>query len=316
MATVLCLGEALIDFVAEEVGVPLRDCPGFTRAAGGAPANVAVGLSRLGLPSAFIGKVGDEPFGMFLAHTLAECGVDTRGMRFDPDHRTGLAFVSLFSGGERQFVFYRHPSADMHLRPEEVDISLLDQAGAFHFGSVSLIAEPSRSATLWAAGEARRRGKFVSYDPNLRMHLWASPEDARREALAAVPLADLVKVSAEEVAFLCPEGSGASFLAMGPRLVCVTRGADGCICLTADDRVVSPGFAVEAVDTTGAGDGFVAGFLSSLMAGEWATSREDLEHACRFANAVGALTCTQKGAIPALPTRAAVERFLSSVDAD
>jgi fructokinase len=315
VASIVCLGEALIDFVADVPGVTLEECPGFRKAAGGAPANVAVGLARLGVSAAFAGKVGDDPFGRFLEHTLAGAGVDTSPMRFDREARTGLAFVSLTAGGERDFVFFRHPSADMRLCADELPPDLFEQARGFHFGSITLIVEPSRGATLAAAERARAHGCLVSYDPNLRLPLWPSPEAAREQALAAMPLADLVKVSAEEVEFFVggPSAQGArALLAMGPRLVCVTYGADGCEAFWRGGSLAAPGFRVAAVDTTGAGDGWTAGLLARLAegAGDLPAGGPGLEAALRFANAVGALTCTAKGAIPALPERAAVESFL------
>src|SRR5688500_8033583 len=187
--TVVCLGEALIDFVADVSGVTLEECPGFRKAAGGAPANVAAGLGRLGASARFVGKVGDDPFGRFLRDTLAAEGVDTRPVRFEPTARTGLAFVSLTREGERDFMFYRNPSADMLLRPEEIPADLCADARLFHFGSITLIAEPSRSATLHAAGQARAAGCAISFDPNLRPPLWDDLERARAEILAALPLA-------------------------------------------------------------------------------------------------------------------------------
>lgn len=320
MAHIVCLGEALIDFVADVHGVSIQDCPGFRKAAGGAPANVAAGVARLGGSAAFVGKVGDDPFGRYLERTLAACGVDTRPMRFDPDARTGLAFVSLMEDGERDFVFYRHPSADMRLRPDELPSDLFDGARIFHFGSITLISEPSRSATLSALRRARSAGCRISFDPNLRPPLWPSLDQAREQILATIPLVDLVKVSEEEAAFLvgaCPETGGATgaarrILEMGPSLVCVTEGAGGSSFTYGGEVGVAPGFPVQAVDTTGAGDGFVAGLLLRLaeLPQGWWLDTSDIHRALIFANAVGALTCTQKGAIPALPDLPAVERLL------
>lgn len=315
MASVICLGEALIDFVADVHGVSLEDCPGFRKAAGGAPANVAVSVTRLGQTAAFVGKVGDDPFGHFLERTLSENGVDTSPMRFDPDFRTGLAFVSLLESGERDFVFYRHPSADMRLLPEEVPPELFRGALVFHFGSISLISEPCHSATLAAAHAARRAGCIVSYDPNLRLSLWPSPEAARAEMLAAMPLADVVKISEEEARFLTGEAAAATarqVLDSGPRIVCVTQGAGGSEMFYAGGSTRAPSFQVRAVDTTGAGDGFVGALLVWLVErGSLDGLREaELAEAARFANAVGALTCTRKGAIPSLPTRAEVANLM------
>lgn len=319
MPAIVCLGEALIDFVADTAGVTLAECPGFRKAAGGAVANVAVGLARLGAPVAFLGKVGEDPFGRFLEQTLAGAGVDTRFMAFDTEARTGLAFVSLTASGERDFVFFRNPSADMRHRPEEVPDAALEGCRLYHFGSITLIQEPSRAATLETLARARGRGALVSFDPNLRPPLWPSLEDARREMLAALPRTDVLKVSDEEAAFLTGEADPARaaerLLAAGPCLVAVTRGAAGALLATRGLVVEEPGLPVATVDTTGAGDGFVAALLAELLAagGSLPGTEPELRRLARLANAVGALTCTRKGAIPALPTRSQVEAFLNGL---
>jgi fructokinase len=316
MPTAICLGEALIDFIADVTGVTLVDCPGFRKAPGGAPANVAVGLVRLGVDAAFLGKVGDDPFGHFLEQTFAGAGVDTRYMRFDPDHRTGLAFVSLKADGDRDFVFFRNPSADMLYAPAEIPDEALVGCRVYHFGSISLIQDPSRAATLDALHRAREQGALISYDPNLRAPLWPDLDSARREILAALPLADVVKVSEEEAEFLFGPGSPESYaerlLQAGPQLAVLTRGPLGAYLATRSGATARVnGLAVEIVDTTGAGDGFVAGLLSGLLeAGTTDPDVETLAGLARFSNAVGALTCRRKGAIPALPTRAEVDEFL------
>ena len=316
MPTAVCLGEALIDFVADVSGVSLAECPGFRKAAGGAPANVAVGLARLGVDAAFLGKVGDDPFGRFLEETFAGAGVQTRFMRFDPEHRTGLAFVSLQANGERDFVFYRNPSADMLYHAGEIPEAALDGCRVYHYGSITLIQEPSRAATLTTLQRARERGAVISYDPNLRPPLWPDVETARREILAALPHADVVKVSEEEAEFLYGPGTlethAARFFEAGIILALITRGGQGSYLATPAASIAVPGFPVTAVDTTGAGDGFMAGLLFGLLERGLlgATDRETLFALGRYANAVGALTCLKKGAIPALPTRTAVEQFL------
>ncbi len=324
MFDVIACGELLIDFVSTQSGVTLGQAPAFQKAAGGAPANVAVGVARLGYRAGFLGQVGDDDFGHFLADTVAEAGVDVGGLRFSSEARTALAFVSLRSDGERSFMFYRHPSADMLWRPEEVDREYAASARIFHHGSISLINEPSRSATLAAVEVARGGGALISYDPNLRLALWPSEAAARAEILAAWPFADLVKVSEEELVFLTGEedleGAARSLFTRRLRLLVVTRGPAGCAYFTPDGSGSVPGFRVAPVDTTGAGDGFVAGLLSGLLDGvpagsslrAWHWDNAALEHALRLGNAVGALATTQKGAIPALPTRAAVEAFIAA----
>ncbi len=316
MFDVIACGELLIDFVSTEAGVALAQAPAFVKAAGGAPANVAVGVARLGYRAGFMGQVGEDDFGHFLADTLTAAGVDIGGLRFSTAARTALAFVSLRGDGERSFMFYRHPSADMLWRPEDVDAAYAARARIFHYGSITLIGEPSRSATLTALGEARAGGALISYDPNLRIHLWPSPQAARAGMLAGLQHADLVKVSEEELFFL----TDAADLKQGARrlwhdrlrLLVVTLGPAGCTYFTArgEDGHL-PGFAVAAVDTTGAGDGFVAGLLAGLLDHGLSWEREAIEAALRLANAVGALTTTQRGAIPALPTRQQVEQFMA-----
>jgi len=315
MPDVVCLGELLIDFVPTVTGTSLIDAPAFKKAPGGAPANVAVGLARLGVPSAFMGKVGDDPFGHFLAQTLADGGVDTRPLRFTGQARTALAFVSLRADGEREFMFYRHPSADMLLTPEEIDEAALRSAKALHFGSISLIGEPSRSATLHAIEVARGAGCLISCDPNLRLALWPDRAAAREGLLLAIEQAQLVKISDEELRFLTgsddPSAARDQLWHDRLELMVVTLGSAGCVYFTPAGEGVVVGFGVAAVDATGAGDGFVAGLLQGIIAdrgiaGEPARLRE----LCRFANAVGALTTTERGAIPALPTRDRVEALL------
>jgi fructokinase len=214
-------------------------------------------------------------------------------------------------------MFYRHPSADMLYTPEEVATDLIAAAKIFHFGSISLITEPSRSATLAAIDAAHAGGLLVSYDPNLRLALWPDVDAAREGMLSVWEQADLIKVSEEELTFLTglTEIDEAVDQLWHDRLqlMVVTLGKGGCRYYTGDFRGAVPGFMVEAVDTTGAGDGFVAGLLYGLLShpDNWQKEAQ-LSEICRFANAVGALTTTRRGAIPALPTLAQVRQFLSS----
>jgi fructokinase len=317
MANAICLGELLIDFVPTVTGTGLTDAPAFIKAPGGAPGNVAVGLARLGVKSAFMGKVGDDAFGHFLADTLAEAGVDVGPLRFSTEARTALAFVSLRADGEREFMFYRHPSADMLFTPREVDMDAISRAKLLHFGSISLIGEPSRSATLYAVDAARAAGGWVSYDPNLRLPLWPDADAARKGLLLGLSKAHIVKLSNDESEFL----TGLSDLKAACqalwhedlKLMVVTRGRAGCVYFTPKFTGMVESFTVEAVDATGAGDGFVAGLLQGLLADPSTFQDETrLRELCRFANAVGALATTERGAIPALPDRERVRDFLNS----
>jgi len=305
---IVSFGELLIDFVALETGVSVGEASGFEKKPGGAPANVAVAVAKLGQESAFLGQVGDDPFGHYLEGVLRAEGVNTSGLRFSSEARTALAFVSLRADGERSFVFYRQPSADMLMRPEDVALDRIDGQDVFHFGSITLISEPSRSATLAAVNYARERGLTISYDPNLRLSLWRDAEAARAGLLSGLDYANIVKVSDEELEFLTGDDDPAPLWRDGMRMIVVTHGSGGATLYTRDTSMYEMGFRVNAVDTTGAGDGFVAGLLVGLT--EQGERIGALSQVLRFANAVGALTTTSRGAIPALPTRAEVEAFL------
>jgi fructokinase len=314
---VVCLGEVLTDFVALDPALPLPQSTNFHRAAGGAPANVAVALARLGTAVAFIGKVGGDTFGQFLRETLATEGVDVRGLLDAPTAPTALAFVGSDGHGGREFVFYHQGMAHTLLRPEEVDRELVGHARIFHFGSVTLAAEPSRSATAAAARWARELDCLVSFDPNVRLEVWDSPRHALDSTFEMLRVVDVVKVSSDELALLTgtsDTGDACRILRQqGPSVAIVTLGGGGCYYQTASASGQVPGIAVEAVDSLGAGDAFVAGLLACLAAQSDRRIVDDealLVPALRFANAVGAITTTRYGAIPALPTRDQVETLL------
>jgi fructokinase len=317
MVDVVAFGEVLIDFVPTVTGQDLRKADAFKKAAGGAPANVAAGLTRLGISSAFMGMVGQDGFGRFLADTLAQAGVDISPLRFTDAAKTALAFVSLHDDGEREFLFYRSPSADMLMGPEFVDEAAIRNARAFHFGSISLIAEPARSGTLHAVELARRHGKLITYDPNLRLNLWRDADAAREGIRLGLAEAQIVKIGDEELAFLTGNSDPieAARSLWNPRLelMAITCGSAGCHWLTRDDQGKVPPFKVVAVDATGAGDAFMAGLIAGLIAEpEIPMEPQRIEAICRFANAAGALTATGRGAIPSLPTREAVEALVRS----
>ncbi|XP_057970645.1 probable fructokinase-6, chloroplastic isoform X2 [Malania oleifera] len=231
---VVCFGEMLIDFVPITSGLSLAESPAFKKAPGGAPANVAVGIARLGGSSAFIGKVGEDEFGYMLASILKENHVNYKGMRFDPGARTALAFVTLRKDGEREFMFYRNPSADMLLQEDELDFDLIKKANIFHYGSISLITEPCKSAHIAAAKVAKDAGVILSFDPNLRLPLWPSAESAREGIMSIWELADIIKVSEEEIIFLTngedPYDDAVVRTLYHPnlKLLLVTEGPDGC----------------------------------------------------------------------------------------
>ena len=306
MADIVTLGELLIDLTQTDVTAEgVRLLAAFP---GGAPANVAVAAARLGVGSAFIGKVGRDSFGADLRRVLSDNGVDVTGLYDTAEAATTLAIVTV-RDGERSFSFYRDPSADVNLRFEDVPEELLANTRVLHFGSVSLTAEPSRSATLRAAAEAKAHGAWISYDPNYRASLWPDEEGAIEQMLRPLPLVDILKVSDEELPLLTGTGDlaqGSAALAeKGAKLVLVTLGPDGAFYRFGAETGRVPGVKVTVGDTNGAGDTFFGAALSQLVKRESldALSTEELERILAFANKAAAVTTSRHGAIPAMPTR-------------
>ena len=317
MPKALCIGELLIDFVSTTPDVTLAAAPGFVKAPGGAPANVAVGLAKLGIDVGFIGKVGADAFGDFLRETLAQNRVNTDSLIADATARTTLAFVATRSDGMKDITFYRHPGADIQLSPDELDTDAIQSAALFHYGSVSLSHSPSREATLEAIKAAKTGGALLSYDANLRLMLWDDADDAKRWIWEVMPYADVVKISEEEWEFIMGDVSFATgakriLEQQGASLVVVTLGEKGCYYTNGSAEGAVDGFAAKVVDTLGAGDAFVAAMLSQLLQHENLHSLDtsQLNAIMRYANAAGALATQKVGVIPALPTAAEIEAFL------
>lgn len=324
---IVTLGELLIDLIPGEIGLPLQEVRTFIPKPGGAPANVAVAASRLGANAAFIGKVGQDHFGTFLADVLRREGVDTRGLRFDEQARTTLAVVALPAVDRAEFIFYRNPGADQRLLPEELDQELLRACNVFHFGTVSLTDEPSRSSSRLALAAARKAGAIISCDVNYRPALWQEPGSAAAVVEEVLPEVDLVKVNEAEAAHLTGVGdldprrldlledAARKLLDQGPDLAVITLGKNGSYFQTRAGGELVPGFAVDAVDSVGCGDAFVAGLLVNFCSGQAWGDLLDISYlrdCVEFANAVGALTALKPGAIPAMPGIAAVRAFLGS----
>ncbi|RWU00012.1 aminoimidazole riboside kinase [Raoultella ornithinolytica] len=296
-AKVWVLGDAVVDLLPESGG-RLLQCPG------GAPANVAVGIARLGGNSGFIGRVGDDPFGRFMQQTLLEEQVDTRYMRCDPQHRTSTVVVDLDGEGERTFTFMVRPSADLFLQPEDLPPFAANEW--LHVCSIALSAEPSRSTTFAAMERIKLAGGRVSFDPNIRADLWQDPELLHACLDRALRLANVVKLSEEELALI----SGRDDLVEGittltqryqPELLLVTQGKAGVLTAFQQQLTHFSAQPVVSVDTTGAGDAFVAGLLASLAAKGMPTDPAALEPAIMQAQTCGALATTAKGAMTALP---------------
>lgn len=274
---------------------------------GGAPANVAVAAARLGAQTAFCGKVGRDGFGSYLSQVLQENGVNVSGLHTSKTPTT-MAVVTLSQEGERSFRFVR--GADVELCPEEIDIRSLANTKVLHFGSVSLTAGAARSATIFAARQARQQGVLVSYDPNYRASLWESEEDAVEWMRNPLPLVDLIKLSKEELPLLTgtadPEAASRYLEELGIQLVLITMGEKGAFYRWQGKTGVVPGVATTVADTNGAGDTFLGAALSRLTArGDRPLENltaEELEKVLAFANRAASITCSRSGAIPAMPT--------------
>ncbi|MGP2487090.1 aminoimidazole riboside kinase [Pantoea ananatis] len=302
-ARVWCLGDAVVDL--------LPDGPGYLiQCAGGAPANVAVGIARLQGRSGFIGRVGDDPFGHFMQHTLATEQVNTRYMTLDSAQRTSTVVVALDQEGERTFTFMVRPSADLFL--EQGDLPRFEQGEWLHCCSIALAAEPSRSTTFSAMQQISDAGGFVSFDPNIRHDLWHDDAQLRDCVNRALQLADVVKLSEEELAFLTPGAQHAdSMQALAERfaisLLMVTQGKAGVKVWHQGKHYHYPTLPVVSVDTTGAGDAFVAGLLWGLAEKGMPANEAELAARLSSAQQCGALATTAKGAMTALPYRHQIE---------
>lgn len=315
---VVCLGELLVDMFPAEQGKRLAEVSAFRPKPGGAPANVAVSLSRLGMKSAFVGKVGDDAFGHHLAQVMIQEGVETRGVRFDDDARTTLAFIASPDPHTAEFLFYRNPGADTRLRIDELDTELLANTKAFHFGSLSLAEDPIRGAVTEAIEVVAGEKGMISFDVNYRPTLWSRPETAYEQVMAVIPRVNLLKVNEVELELLTgekdPEIGSEKLLELGPELCVITAGASGSYFRVANGFDYVAAFPVKTIDATGCGDAFVAGLLSRLISsGNWRdqVSGETMKNNLTYANAVGALTALKQGVIPALPTAEAVTGFLA-----
>ena len=314
---VAALGELLIDFTQHgksEQGNNL-----FEANPGGAPANVLSMLRKLGRSCAFLGKVGADGFGDLLEDTLRSVGIDSRGLCRDKAVHTTLAVVHTFENGDRDFSFYRKPGADVNLSADELDEGVLKSCRIFHFGSLSLTDEPVRTATHRAIDLARQSGAIISYDPNLRPPLWDS-EDAAKEQIAwGLAQCDVLKISDNEVEFMCGTtdfDKGAAMLkAQYPniRLLDITAGAEGSYSYYGNIRAFEPGCTLGGViETTGAGDTFCASVLNYVLDhGLDSLTETQLHEMLRFANTAAYIVTTRHGAIRSMPERTEIEAILN-----
>jgi fructokinase len=306
---VVTLGEALVDFIP----VPDAGQWRFLARAGGAPANVAAGLARLGCPTAFVGRVGADALGTLVVEAVASAGVVVRWIRADPVHPTTVAIVMPGTDTHARFLIYR--AADARLEPDDVPLDVIRTARMLHVGTLSMAAPTSRRATLAAVQTAREAGVPVSLDVNLRPAVW---ED-RRKMLAATReltcLATIVKVTRDEIEAI--GASEAELLALGPRIVLVTDGGSGAWAATETGTRHCGAQRVDVVDSTGAGDAFMAAFIRALLdrgAGSPSMSRSDapwsgadqdaVDRALGIAVWAGSVAVQRVGAMESLPTAA------------
>jgi fructokinase len=322
MSSILCFGEALIDFHAQPQGGDGQP-PAFVPFAGGAPANVAVAAARLGAHARFAGMLARDMFGDFLLKSLTELGVGTDDIARTDEARTALAFVAHDEKGDRSFSFYRPPAADLLFRPEHFRKESFEDLSIFHVCSNSLTEAAIAATTVEGMRRARVAGALVSFDMNLRPALWPASEAPLPRLWEALSEADVIKLSAEEFAFI-HAGAGSDDAVLErlwrgkARLLLVTDGAEPMRWFSRSARGTVQGYAVEAVDTTAAGDAFVGGLLARLDAEHVTPATFDalvddtarLDDLIRFAAACGAITATRKGSFTAIPDQAEVKAFM------
>ena len=311
---VTALGELLIDLTQN--GMSEQGNPILEANPGGAPCNVLACLRKLGHEAAFIGKVGKDGFGDQLAAGLKETGISTDGLLFDPQVHTTLAVVHTFADGDRDFSFYRNPGADMMLKAEEVDAEIIKNSRIFHFGSLSMTDEPVRSAHLHALKVAEEAGCLRSYDPNLRPPLWPDLDTAKENILALMSHCDILKISDNEIQWLSGKedyDEGIAWLRerYDIPLIFLTLGKDGSRAYCGSVRTEQPGFKMNTIETTGAGDTFFGSVLHHILTKGWrAYTKEELDEMLRFANAAAAIVTTRRGALRVMPSEAEIGEVL------
>ena len=313
MKKVIAIGEALIDFIPHEKGRALNNVENFLRVPGGAPLNVAAAVAKLGGKSQMLTKLGQDGFGDAILNEVKPLGVDVSRISRTKEANTALAFVSLREDGERDFSFYRNPSADMLLSAEEICVEDFNEKDILHFCSVSLIDAPIKEAHRRAIEIAKEKGCLISFDPNVRLPLWKQPEDCRKAILEFLPLSNIVKISDEELEFITgikDEKEALDSLLTGDvKVIIYTKGTNGAEFITKERVIFSPSFKVSAQDTTGAGDSFIGSLLYQVAEGEYSLeelvtlSEEKVQEILTFSNATAALTVCKKGAIGALPLK-------------
>lgn len=321
----LCvIGEALIDFIPQRKGCNLKDVESFSRVAGGAPANVAGAVSRLGIPSMVLTQLGKDAFGDHIIESLQKSGIDTSHILQSEEYDTSLSFVSLREDGNRDFQFYRRSAADLHYGPENITEDILDDCGMVHFCSVSLVDSPMKEAHRALLELALKKHVLISFDPNLRLSLWNDHKALYQTIHEFLPYADILKLSDEELYFITGKHQIEEALPMlfAHRCKCViyTKGKDGATLYRRNEQISAKGHQVQVIDTTGAGDSFIGAFLYCLLKEGIddidRISLESMKHHLEFANLYAAHTTTLSGALAAMANHEQLRAFQHMLEDD
>ncbi|MCI8307475.1 MAG: carbohydrate kinase [Lachnospiraceae bacterium] len=313
---VAAIGELLVDFT--ENGVSGRGNPVLEANPGGAPCNVLSMLQKLGKRTAFIGKVGSDAFGKMLIEAVKEQGINTDNIIMDEEVPTTLAFVHTGADGERSFSFYRNPGADMMLRGGDIDEKILLDTKIFHFGTLSMTDGHIAQTTAEAVQKAKKAGAIISFDPNFRPPLWKNPDEAKRRMWYGISQCDILKISDDEITFLTGRKdieAGAAIISekYSPALICATMGRDGSRAYYKGKNVFcAPFLREDTIETTGAGDTFMACVLNAVLEkGLDMLTEDDLFHMLKFANAASSIITTRKGALRVMPHRDEIISLIS-----
>lgn len=324
MKDVIAIGEALIDFIPNKRGCYLKDVDAFQRVCGGAPTNVTAVVSKLGGNAKIVTKLGNDAFGDFIIDTLEDINVDTSCILRTDMANTCLAFVSLKEDGDRDFSFYRNPSADMLLDVNEINPDWFNNIGILHFCSVALVESPMKYSHIKAIEIAKEKNAIISFDPNVRLPLWKNHEDCKKTINEFIKYADILKISDEEVEFITGikdiEEASKKFFIGNTKIVLYSMGKDGAMIITKQGKVTVPSIKVSVKDTTGAGDSIIGAFLyclskDNLTANDLENlSMDKLKEYLKFSNYYSAYSVTGQGAINSYATLPEIENFIKEYE--
>jgi fructokinase len=322
MPDVICLGEAIVDLIAIDQNSSLSDTRGFYKFPGGATANVAVGICRMGASSGFLGAISSDPFGTFLKKSLEKEGVDISRMKVHKEEKTVFGFISVKNDQTKEVIFYRDPESEMFLSRDEIDTDFFNDTQIFHFGIICLRTLLKKQTTLKCLKIARDKGLTVSFDTNYRPHAWESGKMALSCFMEVIDKVDILKIADEEWPLFFgrkhTDEDATKLLDKGVKMVIVSRGPEGATLYTPDFKLQVPGFSVKVMETTGAGDAFMACLLAQITKKLKdkkkisSLKKENWKDIVFRSNAAGALTCMKAGAIPAIPDSSQIDTFLKS----